>query len=504
MDYEKLRQRVRELALAGDRAALEAYTFPQGHGREWLALEDDGLVPYCERGRAPAEVARLLSEYTKREYQIEVVLADGRARVPAARGWDLERRVDLFVAAIMLRREERKLPRCCGDAGGGTEAPGSKPAVVPLPASLAPTPAEIHALDLRGHRKPIKRGHLRVGGRNPGGDRLDVTSYYLEWNGVPWLPTMGEFAFSRYPAAEWEEELVKMRRGCIRVISSYLFWIHHEELEGVYDWSGSRDLRRFVELCHKHGLWVLLRIGPFAHGECRNGGLPDWLYARPVKVRSNDPGYLAYVARYFDEMGRQLRGLMFGEGGPIIGLQLDNEFMNTGAPWELAYRKEGSYFNAGSGGVAHMRHLRRLARAAGLDAPLFTATAWGSPIIENEMLPVWGGCGYLYKDWHTDPNAERAVVRAYELGGYPFITHEMTSGMLNFYTYRPALVYLPEHTTAAYNVALGSGSNWLGTYVYHGGTNPVGARCYLNEWTVPRLSYDFQAPIREYGQTLAS
>jgi len=374
MDYEKLRQRIRDLAQAGDRSGLAAYEFPQGNGREWLAFEETSVIPFCPRGRSPDELARLLAEYTKREYPIELALHGETARVLNAAAWDLERRVDLFVAAILLRREERRLPESRCEVEEGAEAPRCEPTAVPLPTSLQSATTETHALDLRGARKEIKRGHLRMGGANPRGDRLDVTSYYLEWNGAPIVPAMGEFAFSRYPAEHWAEELLKLRMGGVTIVSSYLLWIHHEEIEGRFDWSGCCDIRRFVELCARQGLWVLLRIGPFAHGECRNGGLPDWLYMRPVKVRSNDPGYLAYVERYFAEMGRQLQGLMFGEGGPIIGLQLDNEFMNTGAPWELAYRKEGHYFNAGSGGVAHMRHLRRLAREAGMDAPLLTAT----------------------------------------------------------------------------------------------------------------------------------
>ena len=76
----------------------------------------------------------------------------------------------------------------------------------------------------------------------------------------------------------------------MQIISTYIFWIHHEEVEGQFDWSGQRNLREFVQLCAKHGLCVYPRIGPWAHREVRNGGLPDWLLKKgPTRV--NDPAY---------------------------------------------------------------------------------------------------------------------------------------------------------------------------------------------------------------------
>jgi beta-galactosidase len=72
----------------------------------------------------------------------------------------------------------------------------------------------------------------------------------------------------------------------VQIISTYIFWIHDEEVEGQFDWSGQRNLREFVQLCAKHGLYVYSRIGPWAHGEVRNGGLPDWLLKKgPTRVQ---------------------------------------------------------------------------------------------------------------------------------------------------------------------------------------------------------------------------
>ena len=122
---------------------------------------------------------------------------------------------------------------------------------------------------------------------------------------------MGEIHFSRLPHEYWEEAILKMKSGGINVISTYVFWSIHEEKEGVFDWSGDRDLRHFLELCKKHNLNVLVRIGPFCHGEIRNGGIPDWIYGRPFEVRSNDEGYLFYAKRLYHNIAEQLKGLYY-------------------------------------------------------------------------------------------------------------------------------------------------------------------------------------------------
>lgn len=127
----------------------------------------------------------------------------------------------------------------------------------------------------------ILEHHLKLGGENPEGDRIDVTSLYFTRNGKPWVPIMGEFHFSRYNREHWYEELCKMKAGGITLVSTYIFWIYHEEIEGEFDFSGDNDLRAFILECKRAGLEVVIRIGPWAHGECRNGGFPDWLLKSP-------------------------------------------------------------------------------------------------------------------------------------------------------------------------------------------------------------------------------
>jgi len=349
-----------------------------------------------------------------------------------------------------------------------------------------------------------------AGGRSPDGHVLAVNSRYLMLDGKPWFPVMGEFQYSRYPAEHWEEEILKMKAGGLRIISTYIFWIHHEEIEGQFDWSGRRGLRRFVQLAAKHGMYVWVRIGPWDHGEVRNGGLPDWVL-QTSKSRSNDPQYLKYVARFYGEIGRQLAGLFWKDGGPIIGVQIENEYHSRG-PGQ---------------GEEHIFALKKMAHESGIDAPLYSITGWDDAVIPSHgLLPVFGGYpdGFWYRPLAPLPPSPMyffSALRADEIVGedlcstrpdidarfasYPFFTAEMAGGMELAYHRRPLMS--TDDITALDIVKLGSGVTLYGYYMFHGGTNPDGKATTLQETQatgypqdLPVKSYDFQAPLGEYGQ----
>ncbi|GAC1662531.1 MAG: hypothetical protein NVS9B4_16360 [Candidatus Acidiferrum sp.] len=344
------------------------------------------------------------------------------------------------------------------------------------------------------------------------GHVLAVNGRYLMLDEKPWLPVMGEFHFSRYPAPYWEEEILKMKAGGVQIISTYVFWIHHEEVEGQFDWSGQRDLRTFVQLCGKHGMYVYPRIGPWAHGESRNGGLPDWLlHTGPTRV--NDPDYLAHVRRYYGEVGKQLKGLLWEDGGPIIGIQIENEYTN----------------HSPKGGAAHIATLKSMALEAGLDVPLYTVTGWGNALYPpREVIPVFGGypdeawSGSLQElppgaltvyQFHVKPAAGKGEILQgtpvpaadLQLSHYPRFTAELGGGMQT--TYHRRVVISDSDIPPMAVTALGSGVNLLGYYMFQGGANPSGKLTTLQESQstnypndVPVRSYDFQAPLRQYGQ----
>lgn len=147
-------------------------------------------------------------------------------------------------------------------------------------------------------------------------------------NGKRVVPVMGEIHYSRIPVNEWETEIRKMKDGGITMIANYVFWNHVEEQEGVFDWSGQRNLRHFIELCKKEDMPVVLRIGPYCHGEARCGGIPDWVFTKGCRTRDANTTFMEYTAILYRQIFTQIQGLQWKDGGPIIAVQFDNEQRN--------------------------------------------------------------------------------------------------------------------------------------------------------------------------------
>jgi hypothetical protein len=379
----------------------------------------------------------------------------------------------------------------------------------------APQPLVIDASAATPAPGPANYTYDPADARSPDGHVLSLNAQYLTLDGKPWLPVMGEMHYSRVPEAEWETEILKMKSAGVQIVSAYIIWIHHEEVEGQWDWSGQKDLRHFVELCARHGMYVVPRIGPWSHAEVRNGGFPDWLLSKTSQTRSNDPTYLHYVDLYYQQIAAQLKGLMWSEGGPVIAIQLENEYRGSGP----------------NRGTAHILKLKELARSAGLRVPFYTVTGWdGASIPHGDVLPVYGG--YPDAPWDASINKlPPSEVYAFRFGSRvtgdmgamgaiggqtptgnaanftldtPFMTAEMGGGMQVTYHRRP--IVSADDIAAMMPVMLGSGVNLYGTYVFHGGENPSGSLTTLQESLathyandLPQKTYDFEAPIGEFG-----
>ena len=326
-------------------------------------------------------------------------------------------------------------------------------------------------------------------------------------------PVMGEVHYSRLPASEWQHAVRKMKEGGVTIIATYVFWNHIEEQEGIFRWDGQRNLRSFLEVCRQEQMPVVLRLGPFCHGEVRNGGIPDWVFEKGCKLRDLNETFLHYVAALYRQIFTQVEGLQWKDGGPVIAAQFDNE-----------YRGRGEYLMA----------LKTIALKIGFDLPFYTRTGWPelrTPVPYGEMLPLYGdyadgfwdkeiteGCGNYYKAFNFKAFRSSTAIGTDLLGRqeeklnkgdeqYPYFTCELGGGMATAYHRRPYIY--PEDAYSMALVKLGSGSNLLGYYMYHGGSNPEGVLHTLNECQsslgtanndLPVVTYDFQAPLGEFGQ----
>ena len=361
-------------------------------------------------------------------------------------------------------------------------------------------------------------GYFKLGAsRHPDGREISVNSRHLTLNGQPWFPVIGEFHFSRHPREEWKESLEKIRDGGIRIVSTYVFWNHHEEIQGEWDWSGDKDLRAFLETCREVGLLAIVRCGPWCNGEARYGGFPDWIensphWPRPDRwgLRPEHPEYFAAVSRLYRQIGAQMNGLLWRDGGPVVGIQLDNEY---------------------SGPSSYLVSLKQLAIDSGMDVPLYTKTGWPrmvDPMPVGEVIPFYGSYAEAAWEGTTEISADIAYnyhFRAQRIdesiasdvntvaGGedlqsreqYPYLTAETGSGM--FVSYHRRSLLDPRDTASLALCQIGSGAAGIGYYMYHGGENPVGRLAPLHKSTtlgdvfdIASKSYDFQAPLGQFGQ----
>jgi hypothetical protein len=326
----------------------------------------------------------------------------------------------------------------------------------------------------------------------------DSRSFLLD--GKPWVPIAGEFHYARYPRSDWRDELLKMKAGGINTVSSYVFWIHHEEIRGEFDWSDRRSLRDFLKLCDEVGLKAIVRMGPWCNGEVRNGGFPDWVQNSRTKLRTIDPAYVELVKPLYQQIAAQMKGLLWKDGGPVIGVQVDNE----------------------CGNLDYLLELKKLARSNGVDVPFYVMTGWnGVSIPKSDLIPLfgayaagfWDGSLETYRNFFVysgirdngDMGAQFVNLhpdRSGNIDRFPYGCIEIGGGMQSSYGRRIHID--PQDIAAMAWVKLGCGNTMPGYYMYHGGINPDGKRSYLNSVNdsnaLPVKDYDFQAPLGACGE----
>ena len=181
----------------------------------------------------------------------------------------------------------------------------------------------------------------------------------------------GELHFQRIPREYWKDRLLKARAMGLNTIGTYVFWNAPRARAGPVEFrAASNDVAGFIRLAQEAGLYVIVRPGPYACAEWDFGGLPVWLLRTPdIKIRCMDPRYIAACEAYIKKLAEQVGGLLVSQGGPILMVQIENEY--------------GSYGND----RAYMLALKKMWEAAGVPGPFCTADGATPYMLEAGAVP---------------------------------------------------------------------------------------------------------------------
>ncbi|GAB2503245.1 beta-galactosidase [Pseudoxanthomonas sangjuensis] len=301
-------------------------------------------------------------------------------------------------------------------------------------------------------------------------------------DGKPFVIRGGEMHFSRVPREHWRDRLRMMKAMGLNTVGTYLFWNLHEPRPGQFDFSGQNDIAEFVRIAQEEGLWVILRPGPYACAEWELGGFPAWLLKTPdLRIRTSDPRYVAAATRFLGEVGKRLAPLQVAHGGPILMVQVENEYGSFGADH------------------GYMASIRDALRAAGFDGLLYTADGPTPQMLGGgtlpDVLPVvnFGG----------DPAGAFAELEKFR-GRTPRMAGEYYPGWFDHWGEQ-------HHTGQVDNILKDIG--WMlerdvsfSLYMFHGGTTFgfMNGANYSDQENRPyqpdTSSYDYGAPLDEAGR----
>ncbi len=298
-------------------------------------------------------------------------------------------------------------------------------------------------------------------------------------DGQPIQLIAGEMHYQRIPREYWQNRLQTAHAMGLNAVSVYCFWNDHEPAQGRFDFkTGNRDLSTFIKMAQAEGLWVILRPGPYACAEWEFGGYPWWLLKeKDLVVRSKDPRFLSAAEKYILELGNQVSGLQITNGGPIIMVQVENEYGSYGSDKE------------------YMSLTRDMFVKAGFNVPLFTAD--GPVQCKDGYLP-----GILPAiNGETNPDALVDTVNKYNNGSGPYFIPEYYPGWLDHWG-EPKSKVKTNDVVKDIKVLLESGVSF-NFYMLHGGTNFgfMNGANYNRETPIqPDItSYDYDSPMSEAG-----
>lgn len=297
-------------------------------------------------------------------------------------------------------------------------------------------------------------------------------------NGNPFTVKAAELHYPRIPEEYWDQRIKMCKALGMNTVCLYTFWNVHEQEEGVFDFTGQNDIRKFILLCKDNGLKVILRPGPYVCAEWEMGGLPWWLLKKKdIQLRDNDPYFLERVKIFEEALSLQVKDLTLNNGGPIIMIQVENEYGS--------YAENKNYVN----------NIKGVLREIYGDEVVMFQCDWSSNFTLNGLDDlVWTmnfGTG-------ADIDSQFAALKEMRPDS-PLMCSEFWSGWFDKWG-------APHETRPADEMIKGidemlSKNISFSLYMTHGGTNWghwAGANSpgYAPDVT----SYDYDAPINEYGQ----
>ncbi|KAL1449941.1 hypothetical protein WDU94_002409 [Cyamophila willieti] len=313
---------------------------------------------------------------------------------------------------------------------------------------------------------------------------IDFTNDTFLMDGKPFKFVSGEFHYFRTPRPRWRDILRKIRAAGLNAVSTYVEWSSHEATPGGYNFGGDNDVEHFMTLAAKEGLYVLLRPGPFICGERDFGGLPPWLFKmkEDIRLRQNDPTYQHYIVKWYQELFTRLQKFMYGNGGPIIMVQIENEF--------------GMHDQCDP---QHAMWLRDLIKSYIYDTAVLYSI---DPPHRRFQKCVIDGV-YPSVDFGPFQNVTRGFKAQRLVAPHgPLLNAEFYTGWLTHWGERTMQFVPPEEVIKSLVQMLDMGAN-VNIYMFFGGTNfgfKNGANFDKKKGYLPTItSYDYDSPLDESG-----
>jgi len=316
---------------------------------------------------------------------------------------------------------------------------------------------------------------------------FQIKDGHFVYDGEPALIRSGEMHYPRIPHQYWRHRMQMLRAMGLNAVATYVFWNIHEPQEGVWDFEGDKNLAEYIRIAGEEGLMVILRPGPYVCAEWDFGGYPWWLQnIEGLELRRDNAPFLNCTRKYLDKLFEEVGDLQITRGGPIVMVQVENEFGSYAAQREDIPLEEHRAYN---------KKIYEQLKEVGFDIPMFTSDgswlfAGGS--IEG-ALPTANG--------EEDVANLKAKVDAFHGGEGPYMVAEFYSGWLMHWAEpfpRVEATWLARKTEEFLKNDVS-----FNYFMAHGGTNfgfTAGANYNREHDIQPDLtSYDYDAPISEAG-----